>query len=150
MSGANQVHVARLFVAGILAFTYLLSLVTDRSIFRLGVWSFTGFAALFPVVVAALYWRRSTRQGALAAIGVTAALWVVFFVRGGDVPGYTVGGTGIMPVAVIAASSALALTVVSWLTPPPPEEVVERFFTPFESGSEGAVARSSPAAEGTA
>ena len=31
-----------------------------------GIWSFTGFAGLFPVVLAALFWKRSTRHGVLA------------------------------------------------------------------------------------
>ena len=59
---------------------------------------------------------------------VTAVLWVALFVRGGDIPGYTLGDTGIMPVAALIAASATALVVVSLLTPPPPRELVERFF----------------------
>lgn len=128
MSDRRQVHVARLIAAGILAFTFGLSLVTDRSIFRLGIWSFSGYAALFPLVVAALFWRRSNRQGAMASVLVTAALWVVLFVRGGDIPGYTLGDSGIMPVAALIAVSTIALVVVSLLTPPPPRELVDRFF----------------------
>ncbi|HVR09489.1 MAG TPA: sodium:solute symporter family protein, partial [Thermoanaerobaculia bacterium] len=50
-----RVLVGRLFVVGILLVTYLLSLVFDPSLFKLGVWCFTGFAALFPIVVAALF-----------------------------------------------------------------------------------------------
>ena len=35
--------------------TYVLSLILNRSIFKLAVWSFTGFASLFPIVIAALF-----------------------------------------------------------------------------------------------
>ncbi len=128
MGEARQVRLGRLWVAGLLAATFLLSLVVDRSIFKLGVWSFTGFAGLFPLVVAALYWRRSTKQGAAAAILTTAALWVWFFARGWQEPGYTVGGTGIMPVAVILAGSAAALVLGSLLSPAPEPRRLERFF----------------------
>jgi len=130
MSEGGQVLWGRLFVAGLLAATYLLSLVVDRSIFRLGVWSFTGFAALFPLVVAALYWRRATRAGAFAAVLSAAALWGWFFARGWSQPGYTVGGSGLMPVAVILAVSAAALVGVSLVTRAPEPAVLARFFPP--------------------
>ena len=52
LSEKAQVLWGRLFVIAIFALTYALSLVSARSIFSLAVWSFTGFAALFPVVVA--------------------------------------------------------------------------------------------------
>jgi SSS family solute:Na+ symporter len=128
MPEARQVWFGRLFVVAVLLVTYLLSLITTPSIFRLGVWSFTGFAALFPLAVAALYWRRATAAGALSAVLVTALLWIFFFLRAGNDATYTVGGTGIMPVAVIFAASALTLLVVSAFTRPPSEAVLDRFF----------------------
>ena len=128
MPEARQVWFGRLFVVAVLLVTYLLSLYTAPSIFRLGIWSFTGFAALFPLAVAGLYWRRATAAGAIAAVVVTAGLWITFFLLAGDNAAYTVGGTGIMPVAVILAASTAALVGVSWLTKPPPEAVVGRFF----------------------
>jgi SSS family solute:Na+ symporter len=60
MTELQQVFYGRLFVLVVLLGTYVLSLFSSRSIFRLGIWSFTGFAALFPVVVAAVYWLRSS------------------------------------------------------------------------------------------
>lgn len=121
MSERKQVLVGRLFVAAILLVTFLISLVIGRSIFRLGIWSFTGFAGLFPVVVAAVFWKRSTKQGAVASILTVVALWIYFFARGWSVPGYTVGNSGIMPVAVILLASAAAMVVVSLATRPPEE-----------------------------
>lgn len=124
----SQVLWGRLFVFFIFAIAYALSLVTARSIFTLAVWSFTGFAALFPVVIAALFWRRSTKWGAFASVISVAVLWTYFFIQGWKVPGYTVGGTGIMPVAVILAVSAVAMVVGSLLSKPPPRETVDPFF----------------------
>jgi SSS family solute:Na+ symporter len=128
MSERRQILSGRLFVAGILGLTYLLSQVATPSIFRLGVWSFTGFAALFPLVLAALFWPRSTKSGAIASILTVVALWVAFFVHAWSRPGYTLGGTGVMPVAVILAGSAVVLVGVSLATRPPRRETLERFF----------------------
>lgn len=99
-----------------------------RQHLRLAVWSFTGFASLFPIVVAAVYWRRATKHGAIAAVLTVAALWIYFFTDGWQVPGYSVGGSGVMPVAVIFAASATILVVVSLFTRPPEPAVVARFF----------------------
>ena len=128
MSEKQQVLAGRLFVAVILLVTYLISLVASRRIFSFGIWSFTGYAALFPVVLAALFWRRSTKQGVLAAVASVAVLWVYFFYRGWSSPGYTVGGTGVMPVAVMLVVSAAVLAAVSLATAPPGREVLQRFF----------------------
>ena len=128
MSERRQVLYGRLFVAAVLVVTFLLAQVADRSIFKLAVWSFTGFASLFPVVLAALFWRRSTKTGAFASIVSVVLLWTWFFSLGWETPGYTVGGSGVMPVAVILAVSAVAMVAGSLLTRPPAPEVLRRFF----------------------
>ena len=134
MSERRQVLYGRLFVTAILVLTFVLSQVSDRSIFKLAIWSFSGFAALFPVVLAALFWKRSTKYGALSSIASVAVLWIYFFTKGWQTPGYTVGGTGIMPVAVILAASAAAMIVGSLLTKPPESAVVRRFFPARDAG----------------
>ena len=128
MSEKGQVLVGRLFVLGILCIAYLLSLIFNRSIFKLAVWSFTGFAALFPIVIAALFWKRSTKYGAFASVISVVVLWVYFFIQGWQAPGYTVGGIGIMPVSVIIAVSAAVMVIVSLLSKPPDPTVIQKFF----------------------
>ena len=127
-SSDGEVRTGRIFVVLLLLAAYLLSLVVNRSIFALGTWSFSGFAALFPIAVAAVYWRRSTRQGAIAAVVVTAVLWVYFLARGWGDPTYTVAGSGWMPVVALVLASTATLVLVSLLTEPPPEEHLARFF----------------------
>ena len=69
-----------------------------------------------------------TATGALAALGTTVVLWVVLLVRSQGVDGeYTIGGTGVMPVAVIVLGSTVAMVVGSLLNPPDPAEA-DRFF----------------------
>ena len=51
---------------------YVVALITPASIFELAVrFAFSGFAAMAPVMIAALFWKRSTKYGALAS-----TLWV--------------------------------------------------------------------------
>ena len=128
MSDRRQILLGRMFVVAVLAVTLALSLLLDRSIFKLGIWSFSGFAALLPLPLAALFWRRSTAVGAFASVLTVAGLWVYFLLRGLEQPGYTVGGTGIMPVAVLLAASALAMVVGSLVSRPPAADRLERFF----------------------
>ena len=130
LSEKGQVLVGRLFVFGILLLTYLLSLVLNRSIFKLAVWSFTGFASLFPVVLAALFWKRSTKYGAFASVISVVVLWIYFFIRSWQAPGYTVGNSGVMPVAVILAGSVVAMIVGSVISKPPDPTVIQKFFPP--------------------
>ncbi len=123
------VMAGRCFVAAILAVTLFLALTVDRSLFRLGIWSFSGFAALAPIIVAALYWRRSTGSGAFGSLAATAATWIYFFQKGWQQPGYTVVGSGVMPVAVMLAVSAGTMILVSLATRPPESERISKFFS---------------------
>jgi solute:Na+ symporter, SSS family len=131
LSERGQVLTGRLFVAVLLAVALFVSLMTSRTIFDLGVWSLSGFAALFPIVVASLYWRRSTGAGVLASIATVAVLWTLFFLDSlGSSGEYTVGDTGLLPVVFLFAGAVVSLVAVSLLTSPPPESVLDRFFPP--------------------
>ena len=127
MSEERQVLAGRLFVVAVVALTYLLSLFTTPSIFGLAVWSFTGYAALLPILLGALFWRRSTAAGAIASVLTVALLWIYFFSRGWGRPDYSVGDSGVMPVAVIFVASVAALVLGSLVSKPPAREVVEEF-----------------------
>jgi len=128
MSEKQQVMFGRAFVLFIIGITYILSLVMERSIFRLAVWSFTGFASLLPVVVAAVFWQRSTKYGAFASISSVVVLWIYFFKQGWENPGYTIADSGMMPVGVMLVVSALAMIVGSLVTKPPEDHRLKRFF----------------------
>ena len=134
-SEKQRVWVGRLFVTGVLSVTYLISLIATPSIFRLAIWSFTGFSGLFPIVVAALFWRRSTKSGVVAAIISVVLLWLYFFLRNWQIPGYSVGGTGVMPVAVLIAVSSITLVIVSLFTKPPSAQTIEKFFNSEEGAN---------------
>jgi SSS family solute:Na+ symporter len=91
----------------------------------MGVWCFTGFASLFPIVFAAIYWRRANKQGAIAAVITVAALWL-YFLKDALKGEFLIGG--MMPVTIVIGASTLALVVVTLVTPPPPRDLVDKFF----------------------
>jgi len=125
----QKVWVARIFTVAVVAVAYILSLaLANSSVFNLGVWCFTGFTGLVPLVIAALYWKRTTVAGAFASIAVTAMLWLVFFQQSGwgvD-KGYSVlEMKAVMPITL---ASAVALILVSLFTTPPTKETLRKFF----------------------
>ena len=64
----------RAFVVVLTVLAYVVALRAPESIFALAIqYAFTGFAALSPLLVAALFWRGSTKWGALAS-----TLWVAW------------------------------------------------------------------------
>ncbi|MCA9114975.1 MAG: sodium:solute symporter family protein [Planctomycetaceae bacterium] len=136
LSDRGQVLCTRLFIIGIVAVTYFFSLGNFTSVFNLGVWSFSGFASLFPLVFAALYWRGLTKAGAYASILTTVAMWCwQFYASGyGANRTYTFDLTlgeavyKLQPVAPIFLASAVALVAVSLVTPKPSGATLERFF----------------------
>jgi solute:Na+ symporter, SSS family len=136
----NSVFLARSFIVGIVAFTYLLSLGNLTSVFTLAIWCFSGFTSLVPLVVAAIYWKRLTKAGAYASILTTAILWGYFFYdadfgANGKYAFIMPGGNPVLPVAVIICGSTLALVVASLLTKPPSEKTLKRFFPEHGSTS---------------
>jgi SSS family solute:Na+ symporter len=148
---AAQVHTGRAFVVGLTLVAYLVALRAPENIFALAVqYAFTGFAALSPLLVAALFWRRSTKWGALASTLWVAAgvIGVAFFqalvaapppgpptvvlqLAGLDVLARTSGGTsvlGFLPVVPMVLVSGLVMLVVSALTPQPSAATLARYF----------------------
>ncbi|MEO1837236.1 MAG: sodium:solute symporter family protein [Akkermansiaceae bacterium] len=119
---------ARGFVLAIVVITYVLAMVLiDQNVFDLAVWCFSGFAALTPLVIAALYWRRSTKEGAIASIVATTVVWFYFFAKSGFGGEYVILG-GVMPVAVCWLTGVVAMVAVSLATKPPSKETVDKFF----------------------
>ena len=130
----QQVALGRGFIVLVVAVTYGLSLFAQPRIFDLAVWCFSGFASLFPLVFAALYWRRVTRAGAIASVLVAAVTWSAFFYVG-FIGGLGDGHTGedylifgMMPVVIMVGVSTLTLVGVSLMTNPPAKATVDRFF----------------------
>ncbi len=141
VTDAQQVSSTRMFIIAIVAVTYLLSLGNVRSVFAMGVWCFSGFSALFPIVLAALYWRGLTAAGAISGVFAAIISWCVLFSYGLQVPieqgglskfvlELTMGDNKyeIMPVVVMLLSSLITMVVISLITPKPKPETLAKFF----------------------
>ncbi len=144
VSDQRQVLFTRLFIIGIVALTYLLSLGNVRSVFAMGVWCFSGFQRAVShrrgraVLAGTLRCRRDQRnfrrhhqlvfyQGIQVPIsegGLSA--FVLHLPLGGEF-------YEIMPVVVMIASSAITMIVVSLITPKPNEATLAKFFDPLAS-----------------
>lgn len=134
----QMIWLARGFVLFIVAVSYVLSLLLlNTNVFDLGVWCFTGFGCLFPLIFAALYWRRATREGAIACVAFTVLTWGLFFYddiinKGEPFLGYIHNGEylvlGMMPAIFIFSASVLSMVLVSLATKPPSDAAVAKFF----------------------
>jgi SSS family solute:Na+ symporter len=150
---AVQVATGRLFVVLITLVAYLIALRLPQSIFDIATqYAFAGYAALSPLLAAALFWRGSTRWGALAstvwtaaavlavaaiqqsipppAPGTAVAVWSAF---GVDVVTRAPQGAlvfGLLPVVPMTIVSGLLLVLVSRLTPAavPTQATLSRYF----------------------
>ena len=134
ISDRNQVWIARAFIISIVAITYYLSQLGYRDVFHMAVWCFSGYAALFPVVLAALYWKRLTAAGALSGILAMVGSWIYLFHESdwGANTNYKLTPFGpdhpIMPVVGIFICTCLAMVSTSLLTKPPSDKTLAKFF----------------------
>jgi solute:Na+ symporter, SSS family len=145
-----QVHTGRAFVVILTLVAYVIALRAPQSIFDLASqYAFAGYAALSPLLVAALFWRGSTKWGALAVtVWVAVAIAGVAFCQavvpspsGPPVVLWSVGETavlsrgpggltvlGLLPVVPMTLISALLMWIVSTLTPKPSQGTLARYF----------------------
>jgi SSS family solute:Na+ symporter len=167
------VHFARAFIiiVTLAAYVIALELKAKQGIFEIAIrYAFSGFAALAPVMVAALFWKRSTKWGALAATIFTAACLVYFAVlqntrHPGDVIWQLGQGkeaikvlflnprgdvsfwNGFMTVVPMVFGSALCMIAGSLVTRPPSQATIAKYFPKQMSASSGQRSRTEPALE---
>jgi len=147
MTDRQTVFWTRTFVILVVAVTYGFSLLNPRGVFSLGVWCFSGFSSLFPLIFAALYWKRLTKTGAYACVIAAAGTWGWLFWLAmnwaGEEKGRTlseylihlpVGGNvyELMPVTGMILASTIALVAGSLVSKPLSNATLEKFF-PAES-----------------
>lgn len=139
-----QVVTGRIFVIVVTAVAYVIAMTTHQQIFDIAIkYAFTGYAALAPLTIAAVFWKRGTKYGALAStLVVIGGLLLIAYLEAaypetGSIPGLplltrTPGGVvffrGLLPVVPLVLLSTLAMIIVSLLTPPPSRRTVERYF----------------------
>jgi SSS family solute:Na+ symporter len=148
-----QVVTGRVFVIALTVVAYAIALKFPQPIFDLAVqYAFSGYSAMMPLLVAALFWKRSTKWGALAsalwaASSVTAVAVfqsvvttpkIVWSIGGVEVLARTPAGTavfGLLPVVPMVIISALLMIVVSLMTRRPSEKAISRYFSKDEAAA---------------
>jgi SSS family solute:Na+ symporter len=120
---AVQVQTGRAFVVILTLAAYVIALRAPQGIFDLAVqYAFSGYSAMSPLLLAALFWRKSTKWGAMAVV-----LWVVAaVVYTARVPG-ALAWFGLMPVVPMTLVAALLMIVVSLATPKPSAGTLARY-----------------------
>ncbi|MGE0101944.1 MAG: sodium:solute symporter [Blastocatellales bacterium] len=144
---AAQVITGRIFVIVLTVIAYIIALRFPQPIFDLAVqYAFSGYSALSPLLIAALFWKRSTKWGALASTLWTAAAVIAvavfqamvtqpgaaWTIGGVEVLSRTPGGTavfGLMPVVPMTIVSGLLMIVFSLLTAAPEKRTIDRYFS---------------------
>ena len=121
-------RVSRITVLVIAVLAYIIALDPNSSIMGLVSNAWSGLGSAFgPIVVLSLFWKRTNFQGAVAGV-VTGALTVIVWDYIPLVGGQTLGAaTGLYSLLVGFALSLVAIVVVSLLTPPPTEEMLQEF-----------------------
>jgi len=123
-----QVQTGRVFVVAVTAAAYLVALSRPAQIFDLAVqYAFTGYASLCPLLVGALFWKGSTKWGALASTLWTgiAVLGIAWMQSRSTAPFLPFGLLPAMPVTLI---SAFLLWSVSVFTRKPGALTLQKYF----------------------
>lgn len=122
--GKRGMIVARAVMVGISLIAAFLARDPDSSVFRVVSFAWAGFGAAFgPVMLMALFWKRSNKWGALAGMvvgGVMVFVWKFLIAPLGGV-------WAIYELLPAFLCSLVAIVVVSLLTPAPEQSVVQIF-----------------------
>lgn len=131
LTDKQKLYLGRGFVVFIVAATYAIAVQwQSKGVFSMAIWCFSGFASLFPLVFASVYWRRTSKAGAYACVLAAAGSWIYLFRDSGYGANRDYLVLDMMPVATMIILSSLALVVVSLITAPPTRETLNKFFAP--------------------
>jgi sodium/proline symporter len=113
------VRVSRWSVIIVAVIAIVLGVNPDNLVLELVSYAWAGFGAAFgPAILMSLYWKRMTRNGALASIivgGITVLIWKQF------------GWFGLYEIVPGFILSILAIIVVSLIDNEPSQEILQEF-----------------------
>lgn len=116
---SNLLGISRFSVIFISLLAIIIGMDPDNLVLDLVAYAWAGFGAAFgPVILMSLYWKRMTRNGALAGMmvgGMTVLIWKQF------------GWFGIYEIIPGFVFSMLAIMVVSFIDREPSEKVLREF-----------------------
>ncbi|MCQ2071253.1 MAG: sodium/proline symporter PutP [archaeon] len=133
MSENKLMWLSRIVVIAIAIIGAIIALDQNSSIMDLVSYAWAGFGAAFgPVVILALFWKRTNTFGALAGMVVgfiTIIVWNTCFVAGGIIGAgsYLVFDTGLYELVPGFIFATIAIIAVSLLTAEPSKEIIDEF-----------------------
>ena len=134
LSDGSEIWLARIFIIAIVAITFGLCLASGfkNSVFGMAIWCFSGFAGMFPIIFAALYWKRLSAAGVVSGLLAASGSWLYLFREAdwGATKNFSImiGATPIMPVVVVFVCTTFALVMTSLITRPPSQATLDKFF----------------------
>ena len=124
LSDKQKMFTARLVVILIAVLGIIIAWDPNSSVFRVVSFAWAGFGATFgPVMLAALFWKRTNRYGAIAGMAAGAVmvfLWKFVIAKLSPV----LAIYELLPTFIVAA---IVIVAVSLATPAPEAEIVEEF-----------------------
>jgi SSS family solute:Na+ symporter len=118
----QTVWIGRYSILIMSAIAYLLALFAPSYLITIGLFSLSGLAQVVVPTIGALFWARSTKQG--ATVGMIVGFFCVWAFQFGwlPLPGpFAIGGGGLLGLMI----NAVLFIVVSLLTPPRPAELID-------------------------
>lgn len=128
VSDKKILWISRVVVVVVAAIAFLIALNPNSSIMGLVSDAWAGLGAAFgPVVVLSLYWKKTTKTGALCGI-IVGALTVIIWDYIPFVGGATIGAaTGLYSLIVGFVLGLIAVTIGSLVGKPATEEMIKEF-----------------------
>jgi solute:Na+ symporter, SSS family len=144
--GGSSVMVARAGIVVAVIIAVILGFILPASIIAVGtsIWFGITAAAFLSMYTAALYWKRISKEGAIAGLvagSLTSLFWLVFgFMKSASAVGICKALTGkvviittmpwplVDPIIIALPVAVIATIVVTLLTKPPEKEFVDKVF----------------------
>ncbi len=127
-SEKSALNVGRITVVVVAVIAFVIALDPDSSIMTLVSDAWAGFGSAFgPVILLALYWKRSTLAGAISGMSVgalTVIVWDYLPIMNGQTP---YAATGLYSLLLGFALAMLVNIVVSLLTKKPSKQITDEF-----------------------
>lgn len=119
------IFLSRLLVVvfGVVAYGVSLMFAQSTGFFKKALYAYTIYgAAITPCLVAALFWKRATKQGAIASILVGTATTLLWLPLGQDrLPSWIMQLDAVLPAIILSIAALIGVSLLTHVKPQPQE-----------------------------
>lgn len=128
-SDSSVLALSRVVAVVIGAMSFIFALMRPALIFTIILFVFGGMGVLVPAIVLGLFWKRATREGALASI-IIGEIILIFLTSPPDFAKPTVASIlmGGHPLLLSSIIALIVMVVVSYASKPTPKEILDQYF----------------------